>query len=308
LVRDPADTLDGVRTIFPEFIKLSEKYGQDDELRTKCANILSELPEPSLGLWSEDSKIDPNIKVYAPAEAIGKIPNRINSENPALYRVFPFGLSGIGSPDYELARDTYAHRICVLLHGWSMDAIWAARLGLGDEACNLLAQHARKFNRFRYGGWDSNDSNVFPDNLAVVPFTDAGGLSAFALNEILLQSNKGIIRVAPAVASDWSGIFKLRAEGGFLVSADFCDQNVRFVKVQSLLGNECTIANPWQTECIVRKGSKVILQSNEKMIQFKTQEGGIYIIEQASNPISSYRPAEIKDQPNQSPGLLGRDF
>jgi len=308
LVRDPSDTLDGIRAIFPEFIRLSEKYVQDAELRTRCSRILSELPKPSLGLWSENSKIDPNVRVYAPAGAIGKNPNRGNCENPALYRVFPFGLSSIDSSDYELARDTYAHRICVLGHGWSMDAIWAARLGLGDEACELLAQHAKKFNRFRYGGWDSNDSNAFPDNLAVAPFTDAGGLSAFALNEILLQSNKGVIRITPAIASNWSGIFRLRAEGGFIVSADFYDQNIRFVEVHSLLGNECTIANPWQTECVVRKGKEVVLQSNSLMISFRTHEDGIYIIEQVSDPVSGYQPAEIKDQPNQTPGLPVRDF
>jgi hypothetical protein len=49
---------------------------------------------------------------------------------------------------------------------------------------------------------------------------DAGGLSAAALNEILLQSHGAILRIAPAVAANWSGVFRLRAEGGFLVYTD----------------------------------------------------------------------------------------
>lgn len=246
-------------------------------------------------------------EVYAPAAAIGKNPNRNNAENPALYRVFPFGLSGIGSSDYDIARNTFEHRICILGNGWSMDAIWAARLGLGEESCELLSQHAMCFNRFRYGGWDSNDSSVFPDRLAVVPFTDAGGLSAFALNEILLQSHNDIIRIIPAVAKSWFGIFQLRAEGSFLVAADFQNQKVRFVEIRSILGKECTVVNPWRTTCIVREGSKALLRSDAQTIQFQTRPGHIYIIEQAEDPLAKYRPAEIKDQPNQSPGLPGRD-
>ena len=308
MVRDPADTLAGIRTIFTEFIKLSVAYEQDSDLRSRCADILAALPEPPRGLWTEDNKIEPNVDVYAPAAAIGKIRNRMNAENPALYRVFPFSLSGISCTDYALVCNTFDHRICSLSNGWSMDAIWAARLGLRDQACELLSQHATRYNRFRYGGWDSNDSNVFPDRLSVVPFTDAGGLSAFALNEILLQSHNGIIRIAPAVAMNWSGIFQLRAESGFLVAADFQGQNVRFAEIQSISGKECIIENPWQSECIVREGDKVVIRSVASTIRFKTQPGGIYIIEQAGNPLSKYCPAAINSQPNQSPGLPGRRF
>ena len=307
MVRDPSDTLDGVRSIFPEFIALSERYDQDSDLRKKCSEILALLPEPSYELWATDGSIDPNIKVYAPAKSKGKLQNRSNAENPALYRIFPFGLSGIGSSDYDIALESFKHRICSLGNGWSMDAIWAGRLGLRKEACELLAQHAKKYNRFRYGGWDSNDSSVFPDGLSVVPFTDAGGLSSFALNEILLQSHKGIIRVVPAVADDWYGVFQLRAEGGFIISADFSGQHVRFVEVRSLFGKECVIENPWQALCVIREGQKVIVKSNEKIIRFQTHSDSIYIMENANDPISKHQSIKIDDQPNMSPGMPGRD-
>src|SRR5262249_2347036 len=158
---------------------------------------------------------------------------------PALYRLFPFALSGIDAPDYARTRATFALRICPEAQGWSLDAVWAARLGLKDEACALLAEHARRFNRFRYGGWGSNDSSDLPGGLAVAPFLDAGGLNAFALQELLLQSHNGFLRLLPAVAREWSGLFRLRAEGGFLVGAEFRDQEARFVEIESLLGNPC---------------------------------------------------------------------
>ncbi len=307
MVRDPADTLDGIRAIFPQFIKLAERYGRDAKLRETCQTILDALPGPPLGHWAEDSKIDRNADVYAPAAALGTFAKRVNAENPQLYRIYPFGLSGIGSDDYDRACRTFDRRICVLWNGWSMDAIWAARLALGDQACALLTQHAKQYNRFRYGGWDSNDSRVFPGNLAAAPFLDAGGLSAFALNEILLQSHNGLIRVTPAVAKDWSGVYRLRAEGGFLVAAAFQDARVRLVEIKSLLGKDCAIANPWPGACIVREGTKTVIQTDARTIEFKTQPARTYLIESADDPLSNHRPQPIKDQPNPSPGLPGRD-
>jgi hypothetical protein len=306
MVRDPADTLDGIRAIFPHFIRLAERYGRDTKLRAKCAEILSALPDPPLGHWGEDSKIDTTPDAYAPAAALGRFPKRVNAENPQLYRVYPFGLSGIGTSDYDRALRTFERRICVLWNGWSMDAIWAARLGLADQAAALARQHAKKYNRFRYGGWDSNDSRGFPDNLAVTPFLDAAGLSAFALNEMLLQSHNGVIRVAPAVPKHWSGIFRLRAEGAFLVAADLQGGRARCIEVTSLLGADCTIANPWSAGCVVRQGPRILRESADPTITFKTRKGGTYLLEPRARPLSQYQPGAITDVPNPVPGLPGR--
>jgi hypothetical protein len=158
-VRDPADTMDGIRAIFPEFIRLSRSYHVDVDLRAKCEEVLAALPPPSIGKWYDDGRVDPKIDAYAPAGGKHEYPNRINCENPALYRLYPFGLSGIGSPDYERICRTFAYRTSPLWWSWSMDAIWAARLGLKDEACLLLVEHARRYNTWQYGGWEL--SHVF---------------------------------------------------------------------------------------------------------------------------------------------------
>ncbi len=306
-VRDPADTLDGIRAVFRRFIALSEQRGQDSDLRGRCAEILTRLPEPSLGLWSADGRIDPSVDVYAPAASKDRDPARRNSENPQLYRVYPFGLSGIGSADYERAKRTFDHRICPVERGWSMDAIWAARLGLAEQARELAAAHAAKFNRYRYGGWDSGDSNVFPGGLSVVPFTDAGGLSAFALQEMLLQSHGGIVRVLPAASRRWSGIFRLRARGGFLVAADFVEGRCRFIEIVSLLGKPCTVANPWPGAARVRLGRSVLLQTDERSLAFDTDPGKTYTLEPIARPLESYQTANLSDESHQGPGMPGRD-
>jgi hypothetical protein len=307
LVRDPADTLAGIQAIFPEFIRCSKTYETDAVLRSRCEAILASLPEPARGLWAEDGKIDMSVDVYAPAAARGPSHPRTNCENPSLYRVFPFGLSGSGTTDYDLTRKTFERRICNLAHGWSLDAIWAARLGLGEEACRLAAAHAERFNRFRYGGWTSNDSRVFPGGLSAAPFLDAGGLSAAAVQQILLQDQGGLIRVVPAAAAEWSGLFQLRAEGGFLVAADFRRGRPRFVEIRSLGGRPCTLANPWTGPWGVREQGTVIAEGGESRIAFGTRTGGVYVIEPRSAPLAGLRPEPSTDTANQSPGLPGRD-
>ncbi len=307
MVRDPADTMAGIQAIFPEFIRLSMEYGLDVELRTRCEKILAALPEPSLGHWNRDGTIDAGAKTYAPAGGKGQIPAAKNFEIPALYRLFPFELTGIGAPDQELVRNTFDRRIYGITNSWSLDAIWAARLGLGEEACRLLAEHAVRYNRFRYGGWDSSNSSVFPDGLSVVPYTDGAGLSAFGVNEVLLQSHNGLIRVLPAVARDWSGVFRLRTEGGFFVTVDFAEGAARMVEVRSLDGGRCSIQNPWGETCIVRGNDGIVLRSDASTLQFETRPGGAYLIEPANRPLSEYPLTPIKDAANQDPGLPGRD-
>jgi hypothetical protein len=280
LVRDPDDTLSGIRVIFPEFIRLSEQYGQDADLADRCRAILATLAEPTLGQWNQDGSIDPNLKVYAPAARKGPFPKAENAENPALYRVFPFGLSGIDTPDHELAVNTFEHRIFGITNSWSLDAVWAARLGLAERATELVGQHATRYHRFRYGGWDSSNSDVLPDDLSVAPYMDGAGLSAFAVNEMLLQSHGDMIRLLPAVSSQWSGIFSLRAEGGFLVTAQFAGGKPRLVEIQSLLGGKCRVRNPYPAAA-VHCGQKRVLRSEGPVLEFDTAAGASYLIEPA---------------------------
>jgi hypothetical protein len=72
------------------------------------------------------------------------------------------------------------------------------------------------------------------------------GILGQAVNEMLIQSYNGRIRVFPAVPEDWPAAFTLRAVGGFLVTSErAAGQEPEYVLVRSLLGNECAVVNPW---------------------------------------------------------------
>jgi hypothetical protein len=76
---------------------------------------------------------------------------------------------------------------------------------------------------------------------------------------MLLQSHGGTIRVFPAVPDDWKDVSftTLRAEGAFLVSAEFKAGIVGGVKIVSEKGRRCTVANPWSLRKVqaVRNGT-----------------------------------------------------
>ena len=66
------------------------------------------------------------------------------------------------------------------------------------------------------------------------------------LQEMLLQSHEGPIRVFPATPDRWEGAFTLLAEGGFLVSSHrAAGQPASFIKIVSRRGGRCLVELPW---------------------------------------------------------------
>ena len=267
LVRDPTDTLDGIRAIFPRFLTLSKRYEADQELRERCAEILAHLPPPARQHWDAAGNVTEDAKSYAPAGALGSIPKPRNWEIPALYRVYPFGLSGIGSSDRDVCIHTFNRRIFGITNSWSLDAVWAARLGLADEAARLLGEHAQRYHRFPYGGWTSSNSSVWPGGLAACPYLDGAGLSAFGLQEMMLQSHEEAIRVLPATPNTWSGLFRFAARGGFLVSAYFSEGIPALVEIESLAGRPLAIHHPWSSPDASRDGHPLVVVRSSRGIR-----------------------------------------
>ena len=124
--------------------------------------------------------------------------------------------------------------------------------------------------------------------LPTAPFIQCGmepmSNMSTALSEMLIQSHEDKIRVFPAVTDDWEGAFVLRARGAFIVSSSVKkNREVEFIGIESLKGNICNIQNPWPdcsikiTEVNTLKNVKWTV-TKDKVISFKTLEGGKYII------------------------------
>jgi len=128
-----------------------------------------------------------------------------NAENPELYAVFPFRLFGVGKPDLEVARETYARRLNKGTGCWRQDSIHAALLGLTDDARKFLVTNAGNVApQARFPGFLYHHFDWIPD-------VDQGGVIMIALQRMLMQCDGDRILLLPAWPKDWDVSFKLHA-------------------------------------------------------------------------------------------------
>jgi alpha-L-fucosidase 2 len=133
--------------------------------------------------------------------------------------------------------------------GWSFPygSLIASRVGRGNHALHLLEAYESAYiwpNGFHVNG----DYKRYGYSLAdYEPFTMEAecGFTA-AVNEMLMQSWGGKVRVFPAMPEKWRDVrFRdLRAEGGFLVSAEMRHGEVVSVVVRSEKGGETEVVWP----------------------------------------------------------------
>jgi len=130
-----------------------------------------------------------------------------NTEVPQLYPVYPWGIYGLGRPDLQTAINTYEYDPDALKFrshvGWKQDNIFAARLGLTEEAAKLalrkMGNSGRRFPAFWGPGFDW------------VPDHNWGGSGMIGMQEMLLQTDDKKIHLFPAWPKDWDVQFKLHA-------------------------------------------------------------------------------------------------
>lgn len=125
-----------------------------------------------------------------------------------------------------------------------------ARAFDGDNAAKVLQIFAQCFclqNSFHVNG---DQCKAGHSNMTYRPFTLEGNFAfASAIQEMLIQSHTGVIKIFPALASDWTDVeFKrLRTYGAFLVSAEMKNAVVTSVEIESMEGGDIKLENPFKT-------------------------------------------------------------
>ena len=205
-------TIAALRTVSKALMTYSQEQG-DTALTSYLSHLTSRLPDITI----KDGMI-------APALHYERVQN---VESTQLYPVFPWRMYGIGRPDLEVARNTYLNDSLAVKFrshiGWKQDAIWAACLGLTDEASRLiqqkLADGPHRFPAFWGPGYDWT-----PDH-------NWGGSGMIALQEMLMQEVGDTLYLFPAWPKEWDVRFKLHASRGTVVEAELKDGKVTVVKV-----------------------------------------------------------------------------
>ncbi|MBB6003795.1 DUF5703 domain-containing protein [Arcicella rosea] len=188
--------ISALKVILSRVIELPEKY-IDSTSKEKWTMMLKRIPPIPL------QEIDGH-KTLAPAQTWARIQN---SEAPQLYPVYPWGLYGLGKSNLETAINTYRldpHVQQYRTHiGWRQHSIFAARLGLKEEAQELTREKFKDANH-RFPTFWGPAFDWTPDH-------NWGGSAMIGLQEMLMQVDDKKIYLLPAWPKDWNAQFKLHA-------------------------------------------------------------------------------------------------
>lgn len=209
-------TIAGLKTIIDRMLQLPDQY-HTREKRKDLQALLIRIPPITHREFN-------GLQTIAPALHWERVNN---TETPQLYPVFPWGIYGLGRPDLDVAINTYKYDTDALKFrdhiGWKQDNIFAARLGLTDEAAALttkkLQDSGRRFPAFWGPGFDWT-----PDH-------NWGGSGMIGLQEMLMQIDEKKIFLFPAWPRDWNVHFRFHAPYNTIVECKLENGKIRHLTV-----------------------------------------------------------------------------
>jgi hypothetical protein len=203
---NPTPDVAGLKAVLHRLLALPDTLTSEEQRRLwkKVSNDLPAIPlgATANGKLPPKGAGDPNGKrAILPAEHYDE---SRNTENPELYAVFPYRLYGVGKPDLQLAKDTFAARLFRIEKCWGQDGMDAALLGLTKEAKRAAIQAFTSYGDQRFGWFWSKNMDWIPD-------MDNGGGGMTTLQFMLMQCDGQRIQLLPAWPEDWTADFKLHA-------------------------------------------------------------------------------------------------
>jgi hypothetical protein len=195
-----------------------------------------------------------------------------NDNTVGLQHIYPASQIGFNSGDklLKIAKNTYFINDRRLDDNGSNSYLPAgARIGVDPEflieGIHMNIEEFALPNRlFRHHGGGI-------EHLTTVPAT---------INEMLMQSYEGVIRVFPCWNKKSEASFEnLRADGAFLVSAELKAEKVTSLKIKSLKGRNCTVECQG-IESVIRESDEqqIPFERHENTVTFSTEEDAVYIL------------------------------
>ncbi len=214
---NPTSTVCGLKTVTENLIKYLSGIGADSTTLARYKAMSS--------IWPDISYRDVDgHKVISPAVVWARVNN---TEPTMLYPVFPWRKFGVGRDSLSVAIDTWKYDPYVKKFngyaGWEQTNIWAACLGLTDEAVKWntlkLKNGPHRFPAFWGPGHDWT-----PDH-------NWGGSGMIGIQEMLLQETNDKIIIFPAWPKSWNVRFKLHCSHGTIVEAEMKQGKAHIISV-----------------------------------------------------------------------------
>ena len=280
-----------VKKFFEAAVEASELLGRDAKRRGKWQHILDHLPPYPT---NRGYLIDMEGRDF-------RVSHRHLSRATPIY---PAGDIGLGSPPAQLAlgKRTLADIVKLGPEGFcGFSPVWeaclAARLGLGEQVLKFCHDYLDQYclpNRLQV---IHGKRSMPTESIMQIECTLA---YPAGVTESLLQSHDGAIRAFPAVPKGATARFNsLRAMGGFLVSGEMEDGQVRYLLIKSTVGGALALINPFPAGDVVVRDLKVrrqIFRDKVKAgqeIRVATSRGRTYVVERASKPFSRQKVTNL---------------
>lgn len=190
-----------------------------------------------------------------------------------LQHIYPASQIGLSSDKktLKIARNTYFINDRRLDDNGSVSYLpCGARLGVKPQY--LLDGLNMNLNKFGLDNMLFDRFGGCIEHLTTIPAT---------VNEMLMQSHEGIIRLFPCWDKKMNASFEnLRADGAFLISSEIKNEKVISLTVKSLAGRICKIQNPGNAMISVRQadGKKIRFKKTDGYIEFKTVPDMTYVL------------------------------
>jgi alpha-L-fucosidase 2 len=234
--------------------------------------------------------------------------------------IFPSGIIGLGQRGTHLF-DVAVNTAIALGPGpaWnSLPIISLARLGRGTDSVRFLETMVERYQRFPQGFFaelsqpneasgnrfdmatpfrllngNRTERGMLPSRWFDYPDLELGGVLMTAVNEMLMQSHDGVIRVFPAVPPEWKDAsFHLRAVGAFMVTGEMRDGKVRPYLIESVNGSPCRTEIIWDAADIkdLSTGKEVAQAHRGAVVSFETTRGSRYLVSPSDESVELPQP------------------
>jgi alpha-L-fucosidase 2 len=272
-----------IRFVFEKSAELAKELKKNQEAE-HWRSLLAEMPDLALDpesdklLVAEGFPLEESHRHFSHLMAIhplGQIRWENGAEDQKIIRASLADLEQLGT-DYWTG------------YSFSWLANLAARARDGEAAEKTLEIFSQAFCLRSGFHCNGDQSGKGYSRYTYRPFTLEGNFAAAAgIQEMLLQSHSGTLRVFPAVPKSWEDVSfsTLRAEGAFLVSADREGGLTTRVEIRAEKGGECRLEDPFQgKEFVVTGLSKRAVQSEGGELRIQLRPGQSVELRMAHRP------------------------
>jgi hypothetical protein len=288
-VTDPTTDIAAMQSFFPVAVKAAQTLGLDADLVNQLNAAIPKLPTlPRTDTATQTQLLTPSSDA-AGNNMIGlstqPTAQRHNSENIGLEAVWPYSLIGDAGAMTALGRRTYTSRSYVNGNDWSYDALHAARLGLGSEVKTALLAAIRSYQVYPSG------MASFTGQPASQPYIEQSGVLAATVPEALVQHYDGVLRIAPAWPSDWTGEGTVAIPHNSKVHVQISGGTATTVAIVSGANQQLTVRSPWpgQSVTVVDGATRqtVVGAQTNATFTIPAQSGKTYLVERTGSPTNA---------------------